>query len=95
MEEDKQQIKDEIKKLLSERLDISIPPEKIQDDDNFIINLGLESIQVLELAVALEDKWKFVIEDDELRFDSLSTVNKLADFVLNKLNNLNQSNSKS
>jgi len=78
------QIKEAIKNMLSERLSVKFNLETCSDDDNLILNLGLESVDILELVVALEDNWKFIINDDELQLDSFTSINKIANFVFKK-----------
>lgn len=72
-----------IKQIIVEKLYLDgKTPESIGDDD--ILwgeGLGLDSVDALELMVALEEEYGFRIENDELDTSSLTTVAHLEAFV--------------
>ena len=57
-------ILEEIKKILSELLDIET--EEIEPQSDVIRDLGAESIDLLELAVELNSSFKIEVADDEV-----------------------------
>ncbi len=73
----------ELKKLIIETLKLEeIAPEDIQDDGPlFGDGLGLDSIDALELVVALEKTYGVVIPDSEVGKRVFRSVNTLAQFV--------------
>ncbi|MFH1756823.1 MAG: phosphopantetheine-binding protein [Pseudomonadota bacterium] len=73
----------ELKKLIIETLKLEeITPEKIEDDGQlFGDGLGLDSIDALELVVALEKTYGVVIPDSEVGERVFRSVNTLAQFV--------------
>jgi acyl carrier protein len=73
----------ELKKLIIETLRLEeIPPEGIEDDGPlFGEGLGLDSIDALELVVALEKFYGVVIPDSEVGKRVFRSVNTLARFV--------------
>jgi acyl carrier protein len=74
----------EIKKLIVEALALEdIAPEEIETDAPlFVEGLGLDSIDALELAIALEEQYGVTIEDDPERNAQLfASVGSLAGFV--------------
>lgn len=46
----------------------------------------LDSMAVVALIAALEDRFGFTIDDDEIDSDTFATVRTLADFVSRKVN---------
>ena len=70
----------EVKHLLVDRLDLSVDPELIGDDQPlFGRGLELDSIDTLELAMAVEEKFGVMITDDDT--ESLLSLNRLVDYV--------------
>ncbi|MBM4335251.1 MAG: acyl carrier protein [Deltaproteobacteria bacterium] len=74
----------ELKKLIVEALVLEdIAPEEIETEAPlFVEGLGLDSIDALELAMALEERYGVKIEDDpETNRQIFASVKSLADFV--------------
>jgi acyl carrier protein len=70
----------EVKELLVERLVLDVDPAMIGDDQPlFGRGLELDSIDTLELAMAVEERFGVAITDDDT--DSLLSLNRLADHV--------------
>jgi acyl carrier protein len=74
----------ELKKLIVEALVLEdIAPEEIETEAPlFVEGLGLDSIDALELAMALEERYGVKIEDDpDENRRIFASVRSLADFV--------------
>jgi acyl carrier protein len=74
----------ELKKLIVEALVLEdIAPDEIETDAPlFVEGLGLDSIDALELAMALEERYGVKIEDDpDENRRIFASVRSLADFV--------------
>jgi acyl carrier protein len=73
----------ELKKLIIETLKLEdVAPEDIVDDGQlFGDGLGLDSIDALELVLALEKKYGVIISDSEVGERVFRSVNTLAEFV--------------
>ena len=73
----------ELKKLIIETLKLEeVTPEDIADDGQlFGDGLGLDSIDALELVVALEKRYGVVIADSEMGERVFRSVNTLAEFI--------------
>lgn len=70
----------QVKRLLVDRLALEVDPEMIGDDQPlFGRGLELDSIDTLELAMAVEDEFGVVITDDET--ENLMSLNRLVDHV--------------
>ena len=74
----------EIKQMIIESLALEeITPEEIESAEPlFVDGLGLDSIDALELAMVLEERYGVTIgEDDELNRKIFASVRDLATFV--------------
>ena len=74
----------EIKALIVEALALEdVKPEEIETEAPlFVEGLGLDSIDALELAMALEERYGVAIEDDPERNQQIfASVSSLAAFV--------------
>jgi acyl carrier protein len=82
-------LKTELKKLIVETLHLEdVGAEEIEDEAPlFGEGLGLDSIDALELVVALEKAYNVIIEDEEVGRQAFASIEALADFVLEKTSN--------
>jgi len=83
-----QDIESELKTLIVEALILKdTTPEQISTTAPlFIEGLGLDSIDALELAMAIEGRWGFKIGADEAKArQAFGSVQSLAAFILEKL----------
>jgi acyl carrier protein len=77
-------LESEIKALIVEALALEdVSPEEIETEAPlFVEGLGLDSIDALELAMALEERYSVTIEDDPERNQQIfASVQSLAAFV--------------
>ena len=77
------ELKQDIKELIITSLNLSdMTPEQILDDAPlFQEGLGLDSIDALELAVAIERKYRVTIPDEAVGKRVFSSVSALAQYV--------------
>ncbi len=82
----KETLKSELKHLVVETLRLEdMAPDDIKDDEPlFVEGLGLDSIDALELVVAIEKKYGVLIEDEEVGFEAFASIAALADFIIGK-----------
>ena len=66
-----------VKEVVSDVLNVSV--EEIEEDSEFVADLGAESIQSLELMAAFEEE--FDIEMDEEAALQVQSVGQAADFI--------------
>jgi acyl carrier protein len=66
-----------VKEVVSDVLNVSV--EEIEEDSEFVADLGAESIQSLELMAAFEEE--FDIEMDEEAALQVQSVGEAADFI--------------
>jgi acyl carrier protein len=83
---DKEALKSELKLLIVEALRLEdVDPDSIVDEEPlFGDGLGLDSIDALELVVAIEKKYGVLIEDEEVGVEAFASIEALADFIINK-----------
>ncbi len=83
---EKETLKAELKTLIIETLRLEdVEPNSIKDDDPlFGEGLGLDSIDALELVVAIEKHYGVLIEDEEVGVEAFASIAALADFVIDK-----------
>jgi len=77
------ELKHELKALIIETLKLEeITPESIVDDQPlFGEGLGLDSIDALELTVALERRYRLSIADEQVGRRAFASLSSLATFV--------------
>ncbi|OPX34280.1 MAG: acyl carrier protein [Desulfobacteraceae bacterium 4484_190.1] len=82
----KKSLKSELKSLLIDTLHLEdIGPDDIRDNAPlFGEGLGLDSVDALEIVVALERTYGVVIEDEEVGKNAFASIDVLADFILEK-----------
>lgn len=81
---DRSELETEIKGIIIESLMLEdvTPAEIVTEDALFDTGLGLDSIDALELAIALEDRFGVTIEDDPDKNQQIfASVASLASFV--------------
>jgi acyl carrier protein len=79
--EKKKQLTTRIKEIITERLDLEIEPHFITDVDQplFGRGLGVDSLDALELFLAIEEEFGVAVDDENMAV--LGSINKIADFI--------------
>ena len=72
------QIEEKVKEIVSEQLDVTI--DKIKDESSFQDDLGADSLDIVELAMSLEEAFECEIPDDEA--EKISTVKQAIDYIV-------------
>ena len=71
---------DDIKEVVVEQL--SVNADEVKDDAKFVEDLGADSLDVVELVMALEEKFDIEIPDDEA--EKIQTLNDVVEYVESK-----------
>jgi acyl carrier protein len=81
--DDAAKLRMDLKSLLVKRLRLhDVDPQTIGDDDPLAQGvLGLDSIDMLELALAVEEVYGLKISDEELGRQAFRTIAALADLI--------------
>ena len=71
---------DDIKEVVVEQL--SVNPDEVKEESKFVEDLGADSLDVVELVMALEEKFDIEIHDDEA--EKIQTVQDVLTYIENK-----------
>jgi acyl carrier protein len=75
---DREELLKKVKAIVSDKLSIS--EEQVTEDASFTEDLGADSLDTVELVMALEDEFDMDIPDEDA--EKLDTVGKAMDYVL-------------
>ncbi len=70
---------DEVKEVVVEQLNVS--PDEVKEDSKFVEDLGADSLDVVELVMALEEKFEIEIPDEDA--EKITTVQDAIQFIEN------------
>lgn len=71
-------ILEKVRDILSEQLGIN--PEEIKMESSFVDDLGADSLDVVELIMALETEFDLEIEDEDA--EKVSTVGDIVEYLI-------------
>lgn len=71
---------DDIKEVVVEQLSVSA--DEVKEDARFVEDLGADSLDVVELVMALEEKFDIEIPDDEA--EKIKTVKDVVSYIESK-----------
>lgn len=71
---------DDIKEVVVEQLSVSA--DEVKDDSKFVEDLGADSLDVVELVMALEEKFDIEIPDEEA--EKIATVADVVAYIESK-----------
>jgi len=78
-------VQEKIKRMISNEVLVGVSVEEIGGDASLVSDLAMDSIQMLALITGLENEFGFILEDEDLDMENLSSVNRIAEFVQTKL----------
>ena len=70
-------VEQKVKEIVAEQLSIS--SDEIKNESSFIDDLGADSLDTVELVMALEEEFNIEISDDEA--ENISTVQSAIDYI--------------
>jgi acyl carrier protein len=70
---------DDVKEVVVEQLNVS--PDEVKKDSKFVEDLGADSLDVVELVMALEEKFDIEIPDEDA--EKITTVTDAIAFIEN------------
>ncbi len=77
----KEEIQVEVSNILVEHL--GVDSDKIKDDSDFVSDLGADSLDAVEIIMAIEEHFDIEIPDEEA--ETMTTVQKTVDVIIAKL----------
>ncbi len=75
-------IKDRVRKIVAEQL--SVEEDKVTEDASFVDDLNADSLDTLELVMALEEEFECEIPDEEA--EKITTVKQAVDYIEKHIN---------
>ncbi|GAA0133908.1 hypothetical protein YSY43_07480 [Paenibacillus sp. YSY-4.3] len=78
-----QDIESQVKSILFNLFSNSNPDDITNETD--LDDIGLDSLNAIQLIVQLEDAFGMSIDDDELLYENFNTIPKIVDVVKSKL----------
>ncbi|MFA4984966.1 MAG: acyl carrier protein [Candidatus Brocadiia bacterium] len=76
-----ERLEDRIKRMIVERLFLTVTPESIGDGDNLMEVLGLDSIRLFEITIGLESEFDVDLSKEDFDIANFASVDKLAQVV--------------
>lgn len=73
-------IKNQIKKIISDIMDIKTT--KITSETNIFKDLNVDSLDIIEIAMAIEEKFKIEIPDEDL--EKFNTITSISEYIHEK-----------
>lgn len=70
-------IEQRVKKIVAEQL--GVPVGDVKNESSFVDDLGADSLDTVELVMALEDEFEMEIDDDKA--EQITTVQKAIDYA--------------
>ncbi len=74
-------IAERVKKVVAEQLGVEL--EKVTEEASFTEDLGADSLDIVELAMALEEEFEIEIPDEDAQ--AIKTVGDAIEYIKNKL----------
>lgn len=72
---------EKLKKIISEQFDIN--PNNITMDSSFQDDLNADSLDIVELIMAIEDEFDLEVEDESV--EKISTVRDVVEYIQNHI----------
>ena len=70
-------IESQVKEIIATQL--SVEPEKVTSEAKFIEDLGADSLDIVELVMAFEDKFSVEVPDEDT--EKLKSVKDVVDYI--------------
>jgi acyl carrier protein len=77
-------LRERIKELVVQCLFLDIEPSSINDGDNLMEVHGVDSVNLFEIVVALEEDYGISFQDEDFDVETFSTVGSIAELVERK-----------
>jgi len=70
-------IEERVKKIVVEQL--GVKEDEVSNDSSFVDDLGADSLDTVELVMALEEEFNIEIQDEEA--EKITTIRQAIDFI--------------
>jgi len=75
-------VEERVKKIVVEQL--GVKEDEVKNDSSFVEDLGADSLDTVELVMALEEEFECEIPDEEA--EKITTVQQAIDYIESRLN---------
>ena len=76
----KEEVENQVREIIVEKFQVA--PEKVKADAKLDADLGADSLDLVDLMMMLEDKFKLTISDEEA--DKIKTVSDVVNYIYEK-----------
>lgn len=77
-------MKRQLKQMIVERLFLKVDPEEIPDEANLMETYGVDSVNIFEIVVGLEDEFGISLAEEDFSIEAFATVEGIAELVNRK-----------
>ena len=78
------ELKAQLKQMIVERLFLKVAPAEIADEANLMEAYGIDSVNLFEIVVGLEDEFGISLAEEDFSVEAFSTVDGIAELVARK-----------
>jgi acyl carrier protein len=78
------ELKQQLKAMIVERLFLKVDPQDIPDDANLMETYGVDSVNIFEIVVGLEDEFGISLAEEDFSIEAFVTVEGIAELVSRK-----------
>jgi acyl carrier protein len=82
----KNEIKEKVLEVISAALVGRVEVSEIEDCNNIVDAFNVNSIEGIEIIVRLENEFDIEVDDDDLSVEFISSIDKIADYIMTKMN---------
>lgn len=77
----REEIKEQLKELMVKTWELPLKPENLLDDENNLEKYGINSIDVLELLVMIEDEFSIEIDDSDISAELVESIINMTEYI--------------
>lgn len=85
MPEIPEDLRQQLGKIIVERLFLDIDPAEISPEESLTLKYGIDSVRLFDMVVSMEDDFDITFEDDELTLENFDTLARIENNVREKL----------
>ena len=78
------ELKQQLKEMIVERLFLKVDPQDIPDDANLMETYNVDSVNIFEIVVGLEDQFGISLGEEDFSIEAFATVDGIAELVSRK-----------
>ncbi len=87
----KTEVIEKLKKIIAKSMELESDGNEIEGSD-LILELGINSVDALEILIWVENEFGIQIEDEDLNADLITSLDNLSNYVLSKMEDMKKSN---